>query len=309
MALVNLLAALAILSAVEGPVQAQIGVQYTAPTPEAATPAATPQATALVDETDQLNDALANPAVSRDELHGRAGNLFGNILRPDSSAVGNVDLRGWEKPDFETSGSVEGLVDKSGDTIAEAKFKAKADAPPAPELVDAWLYGRELHKDGMMAYDQEDKLDKGTLGAFLYTKTEALGVLFNKRFKDVQKWVGDQFAAATAVHEAAHARDHAAGELNSKEVKKGETQAFETEYKYLRLVDPTGQKLSYARVNLCSPSSIAPKVACEYVTHLAKISWYGEKGDWDGLVSALGYQDNPGHDHDHERAPGHPDTD
>jgi hypothetical protein len=306
MTAVNLLAALLALSA--RPASAQLGVQYTAPMPEAPSAAATPQATALVDETDKLNDALANPAVSRDELHGRAGNLFGNIMRQEASDVGDVDLRGWAKPDLETSGSVEGLVDKSGNTIAEAKFKATAEAPPAPELVDAWLYGRELHQGGMMGYDQEDKLDKGTLGAFLYTKTAALGVLFNKRFKDIQKWVGDQFAAATAVHEAAHARDHAAGELNNKEVKKGEKQAFETEYKYLRLVDPTGQKLAYARTNLCSPSSVAPKVACEYVTHLAKISWYGEKGDWDGLVSSLGYEDRPG-GHDHHDGDGHPSHD
>ncbi len=229
-------------------------------------------------------------------------------MRPESSAVGNVDLRGWDKPDLETSGSVEGLVDKSGNTIAEAKFKTNAEAPPAPELEDAWVYGRELHQAGMMEYDQEGKLDKGTLGAFLYTKTAALGVLFNKAFKDIQKWVGDQFAAATAVHEAAHARDHAQGELNNKEVKKGEKQAFETEYKYLRLVDPTGQKLAYARVNLCSPSSIAPKAACDYVTHLAKISWYGEKGDWDGLVSSLGYEDRPG-GHDHHDGDGHPSHD
>ncbi|TPW19638.1 MAG: hypothetical protein FD126_2486 [Elusimicrobia bacterium] len=305
---VSLLTALLALSAVESPSRAQLGVQYTAPMPEAPAAAGTPQATALVDETDKLNDALANPAVSRDELHGRAGNLFGNIMRPESSAVGNVDLRGWDKPDLETSGSVEGLVDKSGNTIAEAKFKTNAEAPPAPELEDAWVYGRELHQAGMMEYDQEGKLDKGTLGAFLYTKTAALGVLFNKAFKDIQKWVGDQFAAATAVHEAAHARDHAQGELNNKEVKKGEKQAFETEYKYLRLVDPTGQKLAYARVNLCSPSSIAPKAACDYVTHLAKISWYGEKGDWDGLVSSLGYEDRPG-GHDHHDGDGHPSHD
>lgn len=281
-------------------------VQYGAPAPALPAAPETPQAAAIVDQTDQLNDALANPAVSKDELHGRAGNLFGNILRQDSAAIGGVDLRGWAKPDTSTSGNVDGLIEKSGDTIAEAKFKTTADAPPAPELVDAWLYGRELRKADMMGYDQDGKLDKGTLGAFLYTKTSALGVLFNKKFTDIQRWVGDQFAAATAVHEAAHARDHAAGELNSKEVKKGEKLAFETEYKYLRLVDPTGQKLSYARVNLCAPTSLAPKIACEYVTHLAKISWYGEKGDWDGLVSSLGYEDRPGHDHAHHEGDGHP---
>lgn len=300
---VTLLAALLAL-----PAAAQT-VQYGAPAPALPAAPETPQAAAIVDQTDQLNDALANPAVSKDELHGRAGNLFGNLLRQDSAAIGGVDLRGWEKPDTSTSGNVDGLIEKSGDTIAEAKFKTTADAPPAPELVDAWLYGRELRKADMMGYDQDGKLDKGTLGAFLYTKTAALGVLFNKKFTDIQRWVGDQFAAATAVHEAAHARDHAAGELNAQEVKKGEKLAFETEYKYLRLVDPTGQKLSYARVNLCSPTSLAPKVACDYVTHLAKISWYGEKGDWDGLVAALGYEDRPGHDHAHHAGDGHPDHD
>ena len=284
------------------PAHAQVTVEYTAPAPAAPPGFETGGTAVLGAETDKLKDAIANPTVGQDELHGRAASLFGDMLRPEASAVQGVDLRGWAKPDRSTEDSVEGMIDRSGNTIAAAKFKVTAEAPPAPELEDAWHYGRELHASGMSSYDTENRLGDGTLGAYVYTKTAALGIYFNKTFKTIQRYLGDELAAATAIHEAAHARDHSHGALNAKEVKKGEKQAFETEFKYLRLVDPSGQKLSWARVNFCSPSTSAPKVVCEYLTHLAKISWHGEKGDWDGLVADLGYQDR--HDDPFEHHPG-----
>ena len=286
------------------PAYADPGVEYSAPVPAAPAVIETGPVGDIEAETDKLQDALSNPATSKAELHGRAEALFGGMLRQEASAVGGVTLRGWDKPDMTSDDSVSGLIDRSGNTIAAAKFKTNADAPPAPELIDAWHSGREMTADGMVKYDDEDKLGKGTLGAYLYTKTAAIGIVFNKHFKDIQRWLGDEFAAATAIHEAAHARDHAKGELNAKEVKKGEKQAFETEYKYLRLVDPKGQKLAWARVNFCSPSTMAPKLVCDYLTHLAKISWYGEKGDWDGLVAGLGYQDRADDPFAHHHEPG-----
>lgn len=283
---VGILAALLASAALADP-----GVEYTAPAPTPPPAVETGPVGSIEMETGKLQDALSNPATSKAELHGRAEALFGGMLRPEASAIGGIELRGWEKPDTSSEDSVAGLIDRSGNTIAAAKFKTNAAPPPSPELVDAWHSGRALAADGMAKYDDEDQLGKGTLGAFLYTKTEAIGIVFNKHFKSIQRWLGDEFAAATAIHESAHARDHAKGELNAKEVKKGEKQAFETEYKYLRLVDPKGQKLAWARVNFCRPDTMAPKLVCDYLTHLAKISWHGEKGDWDGLVSSLGYQD------------------
>lgn len=299
MTTVSLLAALLAFPAAAAP-----GVEYTAPVPAAPALMETGPVGAIEVETDRLQDALSNPATSKAELHGRAEALFGGMLRPEASAVGGMSLRGWDKPDMSSEDSVSGLIDRSGNTIAAAKFKTNAEAPPSPELIDAWHSGRELTAEGMVKYDDEDKLGKGTLGAYLYTKTEAIGIVFNKHFKSIQRWLGDEFAAATAIHESAHARDHGKGQLNAKEVKKGEKQAFETEYKYLRLVDPKGQKLAWARVNFCSPDTMAPKLVCDYLTHLAKISWYGEKGDWDGLVSSLGYQDRAEDPFAHHHEPG-----
>jgi hypothetical protein len=278
------------------PASAQFGagVEYTAPPPETVARPEVGQAAALGDQTDKLKDALSNPSVSQADLHERAGALFGGMERPEASRMGSVDLRGWDKPDRSTEDSIDGMVDRAGRTIAAANFNPRSSVPPDPELASAWNYGRALNSNGMTGYDQDGKLGRGVLGAYLYNKTSAIGILFNEKFQTIQRYLGDQFAAATMVHESAHARDRENGRLNPQEVKKGETQAFETEFKYLRLVDPTGQRLAWSRVNFCAPTSPAPKLVCDYLTHLAKISYYGEKNDWDGLVTSLGYEDQPG---------------
>ncbi|MBI3300435.1 MAG: hypothetical protein HYZ75_19895 [Elusimicrobia bacterium] len=299
MAHTALLAALLALSA-----QAENRVEYTAPPPEAPGRFEAGSAASLSVETDKLRDALAAPGVGNGELHGRAAALFGGMTSVDGPTVAAPQLRGWEKPDRASQDSVDSMINRSGRTIAAAKFKASADAPPPPELEEAWQYGRQMRADGLSDYDRAGELSSGMLGVYLFGKVAAVGIKFHKDFQTIQRWIGDELAAATSIHESAHARDHAQGALNAMEVKKGEKQAFETEFKYLRLVDPTGQKLSWARVNFCSPDSAAPKMVCDYLTHLARISWHGETGDWDGLVSGLGYRDRTtdpfAHHHDDE---------
>ncbi|MDE2291251.1 MAG: hypothetical protein KGL53_04145 [Elusimicrobia bacterium] len=259
------------------------------------------QTAVLTKQTDDLHDALSNPGASAGDLHDQAAALFSLMDRRDASRVGALDLRGWAVPDRTSQGDVDGLVDRSAKTIAEADFKArlpslKTEAPPAPDadLIASWRTGDDLNQAKMVGYDDNGKLGRGTMGAYLYTKVKALGVLFNKHFRSIQRWLGDEFAAATLIHEATHAKDDAKGKLNPVEVKKGEMSAYKQEYKYLRLVDPTGQKLAWARVNACAAGSTAPKIVCTYVNHLAMISFYGQKDDWKGLVTALGYHDRDG---------------
>jgi len=252
----------------------------------------------LDEETEKLRDAVANPNISNTEVYLRARSLFDAIPNKNSSNIGTVSLRGWEKPDLRTKEDVGGMVGRVQEVLV--RNWSEYEEPPAPELVDAYFSADSLQKNDKIGYDKKDFLKKNQLGAFIYTAAEAVGVLFNKTFRILQRFLGDGLASATAVHEATHAKDHATGELNPVEVKKGEIAAFKAEYLWLLAMDRRGEKLAWARVTYCRPDSKAPELVCKYLEHLAKIKYYGERDDFKGLVDELGYQDrseNPFHFH------------
>lgn len=241
------------------------------------------------------------------QVRDRAQAMFDGVTQDDASAVGGVVLRGWDKPDFDTNQDVDGMLHKVRSTISSAK------APPAPELDEARDYGESMRGRGLMGYDEEGALGDGTLGVYMYTKSAPIGIYYNRFMRVLQAYLGDQFAAATAVHEAAHSRDHAQGRLSPRRVKDGEKLAYQTEYWWLKTMDPKGHKLAWARVTFCGEGGAsAPKEVCSALEHYARIQHYGDRGDYDGLVVALGYQDNAGaawgenlHGHGHFAGDGH----
>lgn len=269
-------------------------------------------------EAESLRDAAAN--LSRDADGGtteediaiRAAALFGAANRSDSSAIGPVDLTGWFKPEIHTwkfkennereETSVQGISTRMRKTMTDSQV------PLPNDLVEAYLYGEEMLAGDAKKYDENDELPGGVLGVYKYTKDAAIGIFFNRMMKQVQSWAGNEFAAATDVHESAHARDHAQGKLNPVQVRKGETLAYRTEFLWLNLMDPTGQKLSWARATIgkfAAGPGKAPKFVANYLEHLAMIRDFGERDDFDGLVAALGYQDradNPFHNAEHGSA-------
>ncbi|MFA6031046.1 MAG: hypothetical protein WC969_14410 [Elusimicrobiota bacterium] len=243
----------------------------------------------LEDKTQELKDAVANPTLDSQDVHALAARLFETVPNERTTRMPTFVPRGWQKPVRETEANVESLMG----TVQRGL--EVADVPPPKELIDAYLYGREMKHKDLMAYDEEgDKLKGGVIGAYIYDHASAVAILFNRTFRALQRWLGDELAGATAVHEGAHARDHQHGLLNPIEVKKGEKLAFQTEYLWLKMADPSGEKLCWSRVTIGKFSggkSDAPGFVADYLEHLAKIREFGDKGDFDGLVDALGYQD------------------
>lgn len=273
----------AFLSGTAGAVE----VSYTAPVSKA--PVEASKNVAVIDgEVGKLKEAVSSPDVSSQDLRAKAETLFEGLTLRESSDVGGMDLRGWEKPDQKTTDDVQGMLDATEQTLI---ISMATKAPPAPDLVEAHQYGKGMNADGKMAYDAAGRLNGDTLGAYEYSRDSAIGIYFNKAFKTIQRTLGDAFAAATAVHEAAHARDHAKGELNPVEVRKGEELAFKTEYLWLRTMDPSGQRLAWARYNYCGEDGSKTGVVCDYLKHLADIQDFGSRDDFGGLVKKLGYQD------------------
>jgi hypothetical protein len=261
----------------------------------------------LGDAVGSLRDAVAN-SPSDGQIYAQANALFGNQIPSQATTYGgNVRLKGWTKPVIHSEEfkrkqerediSVGGISDRVYNTLMAS------EVPPPTEVIDSYLYGEELEKAGLSAYDAKNALGKGVLGLYKYTKDSAIGVFFNRSMKTVQSWVGNEFAAATKMHEDGHARDHMRGQLNPVQVKKGETQAYRTEYEWLKIMDPTGEKLSWARATIgkfAQGSRKAPEFVGKYLEHLAMIRRFGDSDDFAGLVVALGYRDrsdNPFHDH------------
>jgi hypothetical protein len=224
------------------------------------------------------------------DLRARAESLFDSVNSGAGSDVVTPALEGWAKPDRSTEGTVDGMMNAMRSELN--RTRSLAEAPPPPMLGEAYSHGKHIRDSGLMSYT--DSLNESQLGVYVYTKSAPVGIYFNKVFYKLQAALGDAFAAATAIHESAHSRDHDQGKLNPKEVIKGEKLAYETEYWWMKTIDPKGQKLAWARVTFCTPQGglgNSDKDTCQFLEHLAKIMHYGSNGDFDGLVASLGYKD------------------
>lgn len=268
----------------------KVQVEYTAPVDTAPRP----QAKDAVREVERRSKALRAEAeeAQRDDgdLQAKAAAIFDRVNEQGSHDVVDTNLEGWAKPELQTEGTVDGMLNTVGKEVS--RFRGKSEAPPAPMIASALGHGRRIRDMGLMDYT--DALNSNQLGVYVYKKNAPIGIYFNKVFYKLQALLGDSFAAATAIHEAAHARDHDQGKLNPKEVIKGEKLAYETEYWWMKAIDPKGQKLAWARVTFCTPQGGLPEAdtdVCQFLEHLAKIMHYGAHDDFNGLVASLGYRD------------------
>ena len=251
----------------------------------------------IEDKNNELQDAVANPGADSQDLHSMAQRLFDRVSENTAAEIPALSLRGWEKPSRKTEENVDGIMR----SVAKGLETGDVPSPVRSRLAQAYVQGDAMLRERKMGYDENGELNAGQAGAYVYNERSAIGIIFNKSALAVQRLVGDEFAAATAVHESAHARDDAEGKLSPIEVKKGEKTAFETEYWWLKLIDPSGEKLSWARATIgkfASGKLKGPEYVADYLEHLASVRDYGDKGDFDGLVDSLGYKDrtvNPFH--------------
>lgn len=288
-----------VCSAVVWPAAAWAAVDVRVPVSAGLPASPVVHAEAIDGQVQEIQEGLESGAVDSESLSAQVAALFGRI--PDGEALRTrpVELRGWNKPRIFAGGSKDEAREQNSVLgLAEAAREAMRESGEvSAEVVEAYLHGEQMRERGLAGYDDDGQLGGGQLGVYVYTPQQALAIRYNDRMREVQQYAGNEWAVATKIHEDAHARDHSKGELNPIQVRKGEVLAYKTEYLWLQMIDPTGEKLSWARATIgkfAPASSKAPPFVGQYLEHLAMIRDYGDRGDFQGLVAALGYQDGSG---------------
>ena len=276
-------------------------------------PAPAPAAQEFVDpatlkaRADALRDAVADISVSAVSIKTRANGFFDKL--PDQQlvvAAGNY-RRMDREPGTGKVGSIDGMQEAADRRIAE--WKRTHTEPPPPELTATVAQARALKESKHLSYDSEGKLAPNQMGIFQYMRDRLDGgmVKLNDRMKLLGILVGDAFTYATVTHEARHSLDRAAGRLTPEAEIAGEISAFKTQYLWLKLMDPSGERMltlhgSLKMWMLREPDDkikIALGEAVAYLEHLSEVvETNGEKDALEKLVKKLGYSD--GHDHEHK---------
>lgn len=264
---------------------------------------------------DALRDAVADVSVSNASIKTRAHGFFDKL--PEQSLVVSAgNYRRMERePVTGKVGSIPGMTDEAARRIEQWKRAHKE--PPPPDLEAAVAQARALQEAKSLSYDDEGKLDANQMGIFKYARDRFDGgfVKLNERMKILGILVGDAFTYATVAHEAQHSRDRAAGRLTPEEEVAGEVGAFKTQYLWLKLMDPSGERMLtlHGQLKIWRGRETDDKIknclneAVVYLEHLSDVvATNGKDDELRKLVLKLGYSDGHKHDHDdeHERSRG-----
>ena len=255
---------------------------------------------------DALRDAVADVSVTDIAVKTRASGFFERI--PDQRlvvAAGNY-RRMDREPVTGQVGSIEGMTSEADRRIEQWRRTHKE--PPPPALEAAVAQSHELEKGGSLSYDSEGALAPNQMGIFKYMRDRFDGgmIKLNERMKILGILVGDAFTYATVSHEAQHSLDRAAGRLTPEEEVAGEISAFRTQYLWLKLMDPSGERMLTLHAGLKhwmqreSDDEIkaALNEAVVYLEHLSDVvATNGDEAELKKLVLKLGYKD--GHKHEH----------
>ena len=176
---------------------------------------------------------------------------------------------------------------------------------------------RALQEAKRLDYDSEGQLAENQMGIFKYLRDRLSGgvVKLNERMRILSMLVGDAFTYATVAHESQHSLDRSAGRLTPEQEIAGEINAFRTQYLWLELMDPTGERMLTLWVPLKRRFAIEkdPEIkhalgdAITYLEHLSDVRTTGGKDDkLKKLVEKLGYTDGHKHEADGHRGAGSP---
>lgn len=280
----------------------------------AAQPAPAPAAQEFVDpatlraRADALRDAVADTAVSDVSVKTRSQGFFDKL--PQETLVVPVRHRLMDRePVAGKLGTIEGMQAEADRRIEN--WKRTHTEPPPPDLESAVNQARQLKDSERLSYDTEGQLRENQMGIFKYMRDSLDGgyVKLNETMKILTALVGECFTYATVAHEAQHARDRAAGRLSPEKEIEGEVSAFRIEYLWLKLMDPSGERMLtlHGTLRLERDRASDPKlkaILSESVTYLEHLSEIIETNGQDDklkkLVERLGYSD--GHDHEHRSA-------
>lgn len=260
----------------------------------------------------ELKDAAASLDVSDGQVHRNALNLFAGTNSGGGAVVAPYRTKTeW----FDSEASFDNSLENQPDQIRRILRKANI-APPEPGkkvsqedpsiLWEVLEKLEEMTAAGTVAYDDGEGLGENQLGVFKYREVphkESLGIVFNQRLKGAVNMLSAPIGSlATAMHEAAHRYMLDQGELNSKDVKKGEMFSFKIQDMFLQAWDPRGYYT--ATVNWMLNKKVGADPFYKGVaSHMMDVRRFvGEKNDAKGLVEYLGYKDN--HDHGSHGAEG-----
>jgi hypothetical protein len=255
----------------------------------------------------ELKDSAASLDVSDGQVHRNALNLFAGTHSGDGAVVATYRTKTeW----FDTEASFDNSLENQPDQIRRILRRAQI-APPEPGkkashddpsiLWEVLEKLEEMMTEKAVSYDSTGELSDNQLGVFKYREKphkESIGIVFNQRLKGAVNMLSAPVGSlATAMHEAAHRYLLDQGELNSKDVKKGEMFSFKIQDMFLQAWDPKGYYL--ATVNWILNKKVGADPFYKGVAgHMMDVRRFvGEKNDPKGLVDYLGYEDK--HDHDH----------
>ncbi len=260
---------------------------------------------------DELRDAVADFSVSNGSIKERAHGFF-DKLPTERLVVASGNYRRMDREPVKGKlGTIADMQAAADERIAE--WKRTHSEPPPPDLEFAAAEGVALQAGGALSYDGENSLAPNQMGIFTYMRNTLDGglVKLNARMRILGALVGNAFTYATVVHESQHALDRAAGRLTPEQEIAGELNAFRVQYLWLKLMDPSGERMLtlHASLKLAAKHELDPDTkdalnqAIVYLEHLSDVvSTNGKDEELKKLIEKLGYSDD--HDHDGHKARG-----
>ena len=252
---------------------------------------------AIQEQADALHDAVASPSVDNFSIHGKAAGFFENIQR-ETPLVRPAPRRMDREPVDGHVGTIDGMI-----ATAQRRYdhyKMTTTEVPAADLANAVDYAKVLRADKRADFERGGRMAEDQMGEFVYRvqdKLDAGLVEINARMALMATRIGEAFSYATLAHEAAHAEARSEGRLTPENVIDGEIEAYRVQYRWLKVIDPSAERMIVMRSTLKlylarHPEDQATRASIAYLEHLLQL-WdtSGEEGKLRELVKRLGYED------------------
>ena len=206
-----------------------------------------PEVKLLGDEADGLKK-LAATSAPEEKVYQWAKHIFEQVPYAGTVNLQPYQIRyDFDKPEFsvhpnadQRTGDVNGMMHSFRDTLATKDVPA----PVIARLAQDYAVVENLRRDNKVGYDKDGYLKKGTLGGYVYTPTNVIGIVLHEDLRTVAHYLGDALASLTLVpHEGGHGAKDAKGGLNKKHEVQDEIDAFNDQADALIVIDPKGDIL------------------------------------------------------------------
>ncbi len=248
-------------------------------------------------QADQLHDAVASPSVDDFRVHSQAAGFFENVQR-ETPLVRPAPRRMDREPVDGRVGTIDGMLETAQQRYDH--YKMTATEVPAADLENAVGYAKVMRDDKRADFDKTGKMAENQMGEYVYAVKDALDagkVEINGRMALMATRIGEAFSYATLVHEAAHAKARADGRLTPDKVIDGEVEAYRVQYRWLKVIDPSAERMIvlHSTLNLYlkrHPEDQVTRASISYLEHLLQL-WDtgGEDGKLREMIRKLGYED------------------